>query len=131
MTRRTVLAVAAVIEIATGFALLVDPAVVAQLLLGADDARQRMTLGRVAGIAMLALGLACWPDDRAMNGRGPASRGMLTYNVLITLYLFYLGSVAHLTGLMLWPAVAVHAVLTVGLIRAGSPLREPLGRLGR
>lgn len=41
-----------------------------------------------------------------------------TYNVLISLYLAYLGIVGHPAGLLLWPAVAVHAALTVVLICA-------------
>ena len=34
---------------------------------------------------------------------------MLTYNVLISLYLAYLGTAGHQGGLLLWPAVALHA----------------------
>lgn len=119
MTRRSVLAASAVLEIATGLGLMVAPAVVVRLLLGAGGSDQPMALGRVAGIAMLALGFACWPNARIADDRGPALRAMVTYNLLITLYLAYLG-VAHLAGPLLWPAVAIHVVLTVGLIRAPS-----------
>jgi hypothetical protein len=38
---------------------------------------------------------------------------MLTYNVLVTLYLGFVGLGTEFVGLLLWPAVAVHAVLTV------------------
>ena len=40
-------------------------------------------IGRVTGIALIALGVACWP--------GPALCGMLTYGALVMLYLLYLG----------------------------------------
>jgi len=30
---------------------------------------------------------------------------MLTYSLLVTLYLVYLGVVAHLAGMLLWPGV--------------------------
>ena len=132
LTRRRVLAAAAVLEIVTGLVLIIDPIVVVRLLLGADVSGQRTPLGRVAGIALLALGLACWPGDQTANGGGPAFRAMLTYNVLITLYLAYLGIVGHLAGLLLWPAVAVHAALTVVLICAsrGDPEARATGGVG-
>jgi hypothetical protein len=36
----------------------------------------------------------------------------LIYSVLVTLYLAYLGFIGGLTGVFLWPAVILHAVLT-------------------
>ena len=42
----------------------------------------------------------------------PACHGMLTYSVVVTLYLVMVGA-----GLLLWPAVLVHAVLAVLFIR--------------
>jgi hypothetical protein len=65
----------------------------------------------VTGIALVALGIACWP------GR-PALCGMLTYSVLATLYLLYLAIRGQWVGPLLWPAVAAHAVLTILLARA-------------
>jgi hypothetical protein len=38
---------------------------------------------------------------------------MLTYSSLATLYLFYLGLGGEWSGKLLWPALAVHAVLTI------------------
>ena len=43
--------------------------------------------------------------------------GMLIYSVLTTLYLLYLGIRGEWVGPLLWPAVVVHAVLTVLLAR--------------
>ena len=118
MQTRTVLAVAAVVEFGTGLALMVDPALVVSLLLGADLSGELMPLGRVAGVALLALGLACWPGRQAGHSDSPAFRAMLTYNVLIAMYLAYLGTGVHQGGLLLWPAVVLHAVVTLLLIRA-------------
>jgi hypothetical protein len=64
----------------------------------------------VAGITLIALGIACWP--------GPPLVGMLTYSALVTLYLAYAGLAGSLTGVLLWPAVALHAVLTALLTGA-------------
>jgi len=38
---------------------------------------------------------------------------MLIYNLLATIYLFYLVIVGKLVGLLLWPAVALHLLFTV------------------
>ena len=63
---------------------------------------------------MIALGTACWPG-RVANW---ALCGMLTYSLLATLYLIYHGAGGERAGKLLWPAVAVHAVLTIVLARA-------------
>jgi hypothetical protein len=106
---RKLLPLAAVVEVATGVALLVVPLLVGRLLLGAELAGVSIPVARVAGIALIALGVACWP--------GPGTVGMLIYNVLTTLYLLYLGIRGEWVGPLLWPAVVVHAVLTVLLAR--------------
>jgi len=56
------------------------------------------------------LSVACLP--------GRAVVGMLIYGALVMLYLGYLGFVGGFTGILLWPAVVLHAVLTVLLARA-------------
>jgi hypothetical protein len=58
---KNVLIFAAVAEAATGLALLVVPLLVGQLLLGQDLTGAAMPVARVAGIALIALGIACWP----------------------------------------------------------------------
>jgi hypothetical protein len=107
---KKVLALAAVSEAATGLALLVVPSVVGWLLLGEELTGIAIPVARVAGIALIALGLACWP--------GPPLAGMLTYSAAVTLYLAYLGIRGQWVGLLLWPAVGVHAILTILLVRA-------------
>jgi hypothetical protein len=103
-----VLKLTAVAEAATGLALLIAPALVGQLLLGETPSGGAF-VARVAGIALIALGVACWP--------GPPLVGMLIYSAAITAYLAWLGF-AGLTGLLLWPAVAIHFVLSILLGRA-------------
>ena len=112
------LAVAAVAEAATGVALLVIPAFVGRLLLGAELSGVALIVGRVAGIALVALGVACWPGRTALCG-------MLAYNALATLYLAYVGLGAEFAGELLWPAVVLHAALTALLVRAWVQSRKP------
>ena len=107
---KTALIFAAVGEAATGLALLIVPSLVGQLLLGEQLTGVAIPVARVAGIALIALGIACWP--------GPPLVGMLTYSTVVTLYLAYLGFAGGLTGVLLWPAVALHVVLTILLGRA-------------
>ncbi|MCK7582044.1 MAG: hypothetical protein MZV65_44860 [Chromatiales bacterium] len=115
---KIILALAAAGEAAFGLVLLVYPPAVVRLLFGAEIVGAGMVMSRVAGIALIALGIACWPG-RAMRGRAAAALGgMLVYSLLATLYLAYLGLGGEWAGKLLWPAVAVHAVLTVLLARA-------------
>ena len=107
---RNALIFAAVGEGATGLASLIVPSLVGQLLLGEHLAGVAIRVARVAGIALIALGIACWP--------GPPLVGMLIYSALVTLYLAYLGFTSILTGVLLWWVVALHVVLTVFLARA-------------
>jgi len=114
--QRKILAFAAIVEIGTGLALIVDPAIVVALLVGANLSGVGPVLGRCFGIALIALGLACWPGPPPTNGDSPAFRAMLAYNALIALYLTYLGTLGSLRGFLLWPAVAIHALVAVSLM---------------
>ncbi len=109
------LAFAALAEAATGVALMVVPSLVGRLLLGTDLSGIAVVVGRVAGISLLSLGIACWP------GKAPTRTslcGMTTYGLLVTLYLACLGIRGAWVGPLLWPAVALHSVLTLLLARA-------------
>jgi len=105
---KNALTFAAVAEVVTGLALLIAPSLVVNLLLGEQLTGLAMPVARVAGIALIALGIACWPGSPLV--------GMLTYSALLTLYLAYLGF-AGLSGVLLWPAVVLHSILTALLSR--------------
>jgi len=113
---RKILAFAAVVEAGTGLALIMDPAIVVRLLLGAELSGVGTVAGRCFGIALLALGMACWPGRNRAEIGVAAFRGMLIYNALIALYLAYLGTAGYSGGLLLWPAVALHAVVALVLV---------------
>jgi len=118
MAMKKLLGVAAVIEAATGVALMIHPPLVTRLLLGDGVSGAGVALGRVAGFALLGLGVASWPGLDSAGAKTPALRAMLTYNLLATTYLAYLGIGGQWVGILLWPAVALHAVLTFLLARA-------------
>jgi hypothetical protein len=109
------LALTALIEAVTGLALLVVPAVVVRLLLGAEISGVAIPLGRVAGVALLALGVACWlagGDTKSRTGRGLVV-AMLVYNVGAVVVLGVAGIQSPTVGIVLWPVVILHAVMAV------------------
>ena len=110
---KKILAFSSAVEIGTGLVSMIDPAIVVKLLLGADVAGVAIALGRCFGIVLFALGFACWPGAQSDS---PAFRAMLIYNALIALYLAYLGTIRHLDGLLLWPGVALHALVALLLV---------------
>ncbi len=110
--------IAAIGEAATGLALIVVPSLVGRLLLGSELAGVAVPVARVAGIALIALSVACWPGATALCG-------MLTYSALATLYLGWLGFAGGFAGPLLWPAVALHVVLTALLARLWLKEQKP------
>ena len=90
-------------------ALLIVPSLVGSLLLGNDLTGIATIVARVAGIALIALAIACWPGSPLM--------GMSIYSGAVALYLGYLGIASASTGVLLWPAVVAHVILTALLIR--------------
>jgi hypothetical protein len=111
------LIIAAVGEGITGLALLLAPSLVGVLLLGEPLVGLATVVARVAGLALIGLGLACWP--------GPPALGMLAYSGSVALALAYLGLSAGLRGVLLWPAVAAHVALSASLLGALRRSRGP------
>ena len=104
-----VLVFAAVAEAVTGLALLAVPSLVGQMLLGQQLAGVAITVGRVTGIALIALGLACWPATPLI--------GMFAYSSAVAAYLILVGLTGEFAGVLLWPAAIVHALLSILLGR--------------
>lgn len=122
---KKLLTITAIIEAATGLGLLAAPAVLAQLLLGATlNAPAAITVARVAGAALLALGVACWlarDDGRAMVV------AILFYNVIAVAILAYAAVGLVLSGIGLWPAIALHTALAGWCVAALNWRLKPSG----
>jgi len=108
------LIVTALAEGGMGLVLLVLPSVVFRLLLGVSSAApEALVVGRIAGAALLALGIACWLEP--IDGRGHTQRGLLfgvlIYDTAASALLTYAGLELRMLGIALWPAVALHTVL--------------------
>src|SRR5512139_1394096 len=102
MKRMLVLAAAG--EAAFGLVLLAYPPIVVRLLFAAEIAGTGIVMSRVAGIALIALGVACWPGSATGSSPSRALQAMLCYSLLATLYLAYLGVGGERVGSLLWPA---------------------------
>ena len=107
------LTLTAIIEAATGLGLIVLPTTVVRLLLGAEMSGASIPLSRVAGGALLALGVACWlaRDDTQSRATTGLVVAMLIYNIVATTVLAFAGIGLGLHGLALWPAVFLHAAM--------------------
>jgi hypothetical protein len=109
------LKVTAIIEGITGLGLLAVPGLIVHLLLNADISGAAVPLGRVAGVALLSLAVACWfarHDVQSHAARGIVS-AVTVYNIGATLVLSAAGLQMQPTGIVLWPAVIVHAGMAV------------------
>ena len=105
----------AAIESGAGLALLSFPSMSAALLLGSPlTTADSVALGRVAGAALFALGIASW---LARNEQSASAKGVLAamtvYNIAATIILAVFGIERHPAGIALWSVVLLHAAMSV------------------
>jgi hypothetical protein len=112
-SQRLALRASAVVELATGLALLAVPTVVFDVLIGSASDPGTTLVARILGGALVALGVAGW-----MAGPTP-ERGLtlafIGYNVITTLLLVVGGLNGSADGSLLWPAAALHAIASAAL----------------
>ena len=111
LSARNVLLFSLVAEGATGLAVVLAPGLVAQLLFGAEVAGAGVAYGRLLGMTLLALVIACWPHADAVPR--PALHAVFAYNLVAAVYLAWLGVAHRPAGILLWPAVAEHALVAL------------------
>ena len=109
----------AIIEFTTGLILVFFPTVIAALLSGSSpDSPSALTVARVAGLALISLGIACWLSRN--EKRGKAVNGLVTamtvYNIGVIIVFIYSAISLGLSGIGLWPVVLVHLAMSVWCI---------------
>lgn len=114
MRTRTLFIAMALGEAGVGVALLASPSPIAAILLGAPlDGPVALVVGRLAGAALLTLGLACWlaRNDGASGAASGLVSAMLLYNAGAAAVLAYAGLGLGLSGIGIWPATVLHSAL--------------------
>ena len=97
----------AILELATGAALVVCPALVMQLLFGSPLGSGGDHVAQLYGLALLGLGVACWGDSCADQSQ----KGLMMYNSVAAIVLISFAVRGIAAGLMVWPAGLMHLAL--------------------
>ena len=113
---KNVLTMTAVLEVGAGLLLLVLPSLAATLLFGSSlDTPAGLAVVRVAGAALLTIGVACWLARQ--DGQSQAARGLVgalvLYNAAIITLSVYAGIGLGLSSNGLWPSALIHAAMTI------------------
>jgi len=111
---KNLLVITALLEFGTGVLLVAIPSTLAMLLFGMQfDTSVGLTIARMAGVALLTIGTACW--FARLDGDSRVARGlvgaMVIYNVGAIAVLLYGSLVLQLSGIGLWPVVVAHATM--------------------
>jgi hypothetical protein len=113
---KTLLTVTAAIEVMTGLVLIAFPSMLVMILLGSSlDGPAALTIARIAGVAILTLGSACWlsrNDSQGKNARRLVT-ALAIYNIGTIIVLIYAGLGLGLSCFGLWGVVMIHAVMGV------------------
>ncbi|MCA9879567.1 MAG: hypothetical protein KC442_17365 [Thermomicrobiales bacterium] len=116
MHRPLLLLVTACGEGVTGLALLLWPSLPLMLLLGVRGAgTDTLLIARVAGTALLALGLMCGlaAQDSGSRALRALLVGVLLYDLAVAVVLIYGAAGLALAGILLWPVVLAHLALAI------------------
>jgi len=116
---KNLLTVTAIAEFGTGFVLVSFPGLLTVLLFGSSiDTPIALIIARVAGLAIIALGVACWFARNDVQS--PATMGlviaMFIYNSGTSLLFIYAGLSFISLGIGLWPVVLFHLAMSIWCI---------------
>lgn len=109
---------ASLAEATTALGLVARPALIARMLFGAELSGVGIAVGRFAGVPLLTIALMGWPKPSPPGERSTVIHAYFMYNVLATVFLVYTGVCRRTTGVLLWPAVVIHAIFALLFGRA-------------
>ncbi|HKM67912.1 MAG TPA: hypothetical protein VJX70_12160 [Candidatus Acidoferrum sp.] len=104
------------VEALAGLGLMAFPSLAVFFLTGQRiDEPAGVVLGRIGGVALLALGISCWLARKESQNRAAIGLilALLVYDVSVVLILLAAHFTTGLLGIALWPAVALHSTLGV------------------
>lgn len=108
---KSLLTITAILEGATGLALVFAPSLLASSLLGTTLIDPTaIIIAKLAGVALITIGLACWFSRKEAQST-IMLQTMLVYNLLSISVLVYSAQIVKISGQGLWPAVLLHLLL--------------------
>ena len=117
MNARLLFNASAFVEILIGLALLFAPALVIGLLLGDGLSSVGVTVARMLGVGLLAVGVAAWEAPKQLVRLAPRA-GLFIYNIGAAVVLASFGSLNESSGILLWPAVGLHELFGAAMLWA-------------
>jgi hypothetical protein len=111
------------LEIVVGMLFVFAPQLPNLLLFGAKADGTAVPLSRFAGIALIALGIACLPRRTAPHS--DSLPGLFVFNLAAAILFAAIAIAAMQHGILTWPAAILHAVIAVALLlqmRSKTPL---------
>ena len=114
--QRTLLMIAAVLECLAGVALILMPGITLSVLLGVEAHDDGLMIGRIAGTALLSLGIACWwaRADAAGIARAGTLNAITLYNAAAGVLLVVFAATGKAGGTV----TALVGILHLGLAAA-------------
>lgn len=112
--QRQLLTIAAAAESLGGLALILAPEVTVVFLLGTErHSSLPALLGRVCGVALTALGIACWGarTDSGSAARSGTLKAITFYNAGAGLLLVLFAAIGKTGGFVLWSVGVFHLAL--------------------
>ena len=95
-----VVGAAAALEVGRAAVLIVDPSLFSWLLFGASMMPAGQALGRISGVALLALAIACWPQSARIEGSLSVVRALLLFSALTAACLLDFGIRGNVIGIL-------------------------------
>jgi hypothetical protein len=115
------------IEVITGLSLASMPSATVSVLLGASLSEPAgLLLGRIGGVALISLALACWLAKNERHSSVVMIRAMILYNTGAAVLLVYAALILKFSGIGLWPAALLHAGLLAWCLQPLS--KKPAGK---
>jgi len=109
---KLLLMVSALLAAVVGVGALIMPVVTGSLLVGATlDTPSGLVAGRIAGAAILSLGVVCWQTRNSGGATTGVVTAMLVYNAVAATILVYGGTWLKLQSALLWPLIVIHWVM--------------------
>jgi hypothetical protein len=113
---KNLLTLTAISEFITGLLLVALPSILVSLLLGSTlDSPVAFAVARIAGVALISLGIICWKarHDKESSAVKGLLTGLIVYNTGVIAVLAYADLGLRLSGIGLWPVVLAHFAMAI------------------